>query len=462
MTNKKIVLINPNHIFAKDPTTKMVLPPLGLAYLAASLEKKGHRVIIIDANAENLRPIKVVEKVAANKPGLVGIGAVTNTIHETWRIAKLVKKLKIPLVLGGIHPTILPEESLKKDFVDFVIRGEAETSLVQLASDNKLTIIAGLSYKKGAKIIHNRPAALRRDLDSLPFPARHLLPLEKYQTIGAKITPYATLISSRGCPFGCSFCSTRAVAGQSFRPRSPENVISEIDHLVKNYGVREINILDDNFSLDPARVEKICQLLIKRNYPLVLKNGNGVRLDSFTYSLLNLMKKAGWHSLAFGIESGSQEILNHNLKSLKLERVLQVIKWCQKLKIQTFGFFILGLPGETERSIAKTIEYAKSLPLDEAQFNLLIPFPGSPAREMIANQGKILTSDWQCYNAYSKPVFELKNLNPELMPQYQRRAYRQFYLRPKIIINQIYKGHILDKIKAGLPVMFKLKKDETS
>jgi len=456
MTFKKIVLINPNHCFAKDPTTKMVLPPLGLAYLAAYLEKKGIQAAIIDANAENLAPALVARKALTLKPDLVGLGTVTNTIKEAWAIAWLIKKKRdIPIVLGGIHPTLLPEESLKKNFIDLVLRGEAEISLAQLAAGVSKTKIAGLSYnKQGKRIIHNPPSHLIKNLDSFPLPARHLLPLAKYQTIGAKQTPYATLISSRGCPYQCSFCSTRAIAGQNFRPRSAENVLAEIDQLVQDYGVREINILDDNFTLDPVRVEKICRLLIKRNYDLVLKNGNGVRIDRLTYPLLALMKKAGWYSLAFGIESADQQILDKNNKGLKLEKVRQVVRWCQLIGLETLGFFIIGLPGETPVTITKTINFAKSLPLDDAQFNLLIPFPGTQAREMIAQEGRILNSDWNYYNAYGRPVFQLKNLNPSLMVKFQQQAYRQFYLRPKILLKQAKKGHLLDKIKAGLKVMF--------
>lgn len=455
MILKKIVLINPHHHFDKDPTTKMVLPPLGLAYLAAYLGDKGFLPIIIDANAENFTPAQVAKKVLTLKPDLVGIGAVTNTIFEAWTIAQLIKrKADLPLVLGGIHPTLMPDESLQKSFVDFVIRGEAEVSLTELATGIPKTEITGLSFKKGQKIIHNPPSPLTKNLDLLPFPARHLLPMEKYQTIGARYTPYATLISSRGCPYQCSFCSTRAIAGQSFRPRTAENVLAEIDQLVSDYGVREINILDDNFTLDPKRVEKICRLLIKRNYDLVLKNGNGVRIDSLTYPLLTLMKKAGWYSLAFGIESADQQILNKNNKSLRLPKVRQVIGWCRKLGIETLGFFIIGLPGETPKTLAKTINYAKNLSLDDAQFNLLIPFPGTPARKMIAQEGRILTSNWQDYNAYRRPVFELNNLTPDLMIKFQQQAYRHFYLRPKTLLKQFIKGRMWEKIKAGLKIMF--------
>lgn len=456
MTFKRIVLIYPNFRFTKDPTTKMVLPPLGLAYLAAYLEKNGFQVTIIDANAENFTPAQTTKKALSTKPDLIGLSAVTNTIKTAWAIAKLIKKKKdIPIVLGGVHPTLMPEESLNKSFIDMVIRGEAEISLAQLAAGTLKTKIAGLSHKQGQKIIHNPASFLLKNLDSLPFPARHLLPMAKYTTIGAKQTPYATMVSSRGCPYQCSFCSVRAIAGLTFRPRSPENVLAEIDHLVQDYGVREINILDDNFTLDPIRVEKICRLLIKRNYDLVLKNGNGVRIDSLTYPLLALMKKAGWYLLAFGIESGNQHILNKNNKGLKLTKVNQVLRWCQKIGLETEGFFILGLPGETPATIAKTISFASSSPLNEAQFNLLVPFPGTQARELIAKEGRILTSDWNCYNPWGRPVFQLKNLNPEAMVKFQQQAYRRFYLRTNILFRHVLKGHILDKIKAGLLVMFK-------
>ncbi len=452
----KVLLINPNHYSGSDLTTKMILPPLGLAYLASYLEKNKIKVSILDAHVENLSPSKTAHQALRQKPGLIGIGAVTNTINQAWQIARLIKNKKnIPLVLGGIHPTLLPEESLKKSFIDLVIRGEAEIPLLNLVLGKAKAKIKGLSFKKGRKIIHNPPAPPLQNLDTLPFPARHLLPLEKYITIGAQRPPYATLTSSRGCPYNCSFCSTKAVSGRKFRARSPENVLAEIDHLVKNYGVREINIVDDNFTIDPQRVEKICKLLLKRNYDLILKNGNGVRIDRLSYPLLRLMKKAGWYFLAFGIESGDQAILDQNNKGLKLTQVRQVINWCQKIGLQTIGFFIIGLPGETLTSIKKTINFAKSLALDEAQFNILTPFAGTQAREMIQNQGRILTNDWQKYNPWSKPVFKLKDLSPEIMLKKQKQAYRQFYLRPQIILKQISKPNFWSKLKAGLPIIFK-------
>ena len=455
MALKSVILINPNHNVKADPTTKMILPPLGLAYLATCLEKNNVDVSILDANAENLTPFQVARRVLTKKPKLVGISAVTNTISEAWEIAREIKKKKdIPIIFGGIHPTLLPEESLDKGYVDFVLRGEAEKTLTDFVLGKDKTKIIGLSFKNGQKTIHNQTLPIIKNLDLQPFPARHLLPLEKYITIGAKRTPYATLISSRGCPYQCSFCSTRAIAGQNFRPRSAENVLAEIDQLVQDYGVREINILDDNFTLNPARVDKICRLLIKRGYDLLLKNGNGVRLDSLTYPLLALMKKAGWYLLAFGIESGDQSILKKNLKNLKLAKVRQVINWCRKLGIQTEGFFIFGLPGETPASIKKTINFAKSLALDEAQFNILTPFVGTKAREMIQKEGRILTNDWAFYNAWSAPVFELKGLSPEEMLRKQKQAYRQFYLRPKILLKQMFKPNFWPKAKAGLSVIF--------
>jgi len=182
----RITLINPNHRFESDPTTKMVLPPLGLAYLAAYLEKTGVKVSIIDANAENLTPIRTARKALTQKPELIGIGAVTNTIRDAWEIAQKIKNKKtVPVILGGVHPTILPEESLKKGFIDMVIRGEGEIALADLASGKPKRKIAGLSYKKGKKIAHNPPAPLIKNLDSLPFPARHLLLIEKYSTMRA-------------------------------------------------------------------------------------------------------------------------------------------------------------------------------------------------------------------------------------------------------------------------------------
>ena len=297
----KIVLIRPLFPRFLQPN-----PPLGLGYLAAVLEKNGYKVYIIDCGLLNINYEKVIDYLIKIKPILIGITSLTVHYNQMKKLSNLIKEnseLKdIPLVLGGVHVTFLPETSIKECNADFCIIGEGEITLLELvnAIKNKtpLNEIKGLAFKQNDDIIINEPRDLIENLDELPFPAWHLIPPNLYpqdphghEYIRA---PYAPIMTTRGCPFKCSYCASTNFWKNKFRRRSPKNVVDEIEFLMKNFGIREIHIWDDNFTLIKNHVIGICNEIIKRGLDLKLKCPNGVRVDSLDEKLLAKMKKAGF------------------------------------------------------------------------------------------------------------------------------------------------------------------------
>ncbi len=303
----------------------------------------------------------------------------------------------------------------------------------------------------------NGPRPLIQNIDALPFPARDLLPLDRYWTPGVRRYPFATIMTSRGCPYSCSFCSNFRTQGKQFRYRSPDNVLAEIDELVNKYHVKELNILDDNFTFMAPRVEEICDKLIKKNYDLELKTGNGIRSDRVTLPLLKKMRRAGFYLVAFGIESGNPEILKTMRKGETKEQIKQSVKWAKQAGLITEGFFMFGNEGEGEKEMLDTINFAKELDLNIAQFQVYTPVPGSPYYEKIMKEGKVFSTKWEDFNAFNEPLFEYKDSKYDLMIKMQRKAYREYYFRPKMMLKKLLEVKNLKQFnayaKAGMAVL---------
>lgn len=455
----KVLLVNPNYLnvykYVSDEAT-MVQPPLGLAYIAAVLKENNIDVEILDLAALNLSNQQAKEIIEKLNPDIIGITAATNTIEEAYDLINILN-INSKIVVGGPHTSILSEQTLKEcQRIDITAKGEGEYTMLEIAQNKPLSEIKGISYRNNNKIITNPPRPAIENLDKLPFPARDMLPLDKYYSVGVRKYPFATLVTSRGCPFNCNFCVNYIVHGKKFRYRSVENIIKEIDELVHEYKVKEINILDDNFTLDPKRAEKFCDELIKRNYNLIWKAGNGIRADSVNENLIKKMKKAGCYLLAFGIESGNKEILKNVDKGETLEQLEEAVRLSQKYKILTEGFFMIGNLGENEKTIRDTINFAKKLNLSIAQFQIFIPIPSSRYYNIIKKEGKLFAKSWKDYNAFSEPIFEHGALTKELMLKMQKQAYKEYYFRPKMIIKKLFEIRSLKQFiayaKAGLAV----------
>jgi radical SAM superfamily enzyme YgiQ (UPF0313 family) len=432
----KIILINPG------VPGKILLgegfPPLGLAYIAAVLEKE-FSVEILDLTINPKTDF--VEYLNDEKPDVVGFTATTPQVNTVFKLIKLVKEnTDAKIIVGGPHPTALPHESIEHG-ADFVVRGEGEMTIYELCKNlERPERVDGISYMKNGGAVHNPDRKLIEDLDRIPLPARHLLPpLKKYfgQVLGNR-RPIGHIVTSRGCPYNCVFCYKK-VSGMGFRARSPANVIKEWKILVEDYQVREIAIFDDVFTQDVERVKRICDKIIQENLIVPWACLGGIRADTASIELLDCMHEAGCYRIAIGVESGSQKVLNKIGKNVKLEEIELAFKNAKEVGIETNAFFVLGNPGENRESMEKTIEFAKKLDPTYCQFTIATPYPGSRLYDMVREKGKFLSSNWDDYGVFTgKALFELGEVRKDLVEEMYEEAYRAFYLRPTYILKKVF------------------------
>jgi radical SAM superfamily enzyme YgiQ (UPF0313 family) len=357
-------------------------PPLGLAYLAAVLKEDGHDVQVFDLGLDPDAPLEHgAAQVAAFDPHLVGITAMTNLYLSALETATLLKaNLGRPIALGGPHPTVFPHRVLSEaPVIDYVVRGEGEETLRQLVRnlDNgarHVGAIEGLTYRVRDEVVSNPDRPLIRDLDALPFPARHLFDLKRYGLCTPAGEPMITVLSSRGCPYNCSYCF-KGIVGRTYRQRSPGNIIAELRQVIDRYGVRNFYFIDDLFTINLQRLEALTQQMISEQ--LDVRWQCLARVDRVNPEILKQMYAAGCRRIHYGIESGNQQVLDRVGKRIKLSLVRQAVRWTQDAGIETKGYFMLGLPGDTEETLQQTVSLAAQLDLDEAMFSLTTPFPGT-------------------------------------------------------------------------------------
>lgn len=401
----KILLIAPKFRF------HTLHPPLGLGYIAAILEREGHQVKLLDCNTDKLPDDGVRKIIDAEKPDLIGVSVLTGSYNSAKRLIKEIKPATdAPVVIGGAHITALPEFSLKDTGADFCVIGEGEVTVKELAESlesgaTDFNNIKGLAYKDNGTIRVNEPRELIENIDSLPFPAWHLMPPEKYHIApvlaSSDRSPLAPIMSTRGCPYLCKYCASHITWRRKLRFRSPEKVVDEIEMLMNDFGVKSIHFADDNFTFYRDHAVAVCNEIIERNLDITWGCPNGVRADRVDKDLLLLMKKAGCNMLSFGIESGSQEILKNIKKALALSKVPSVIKNAKDCGITTFGFFVLGLPGETRETIRETIDFSKNIALDRAWFFIFAPLPGSELFDEWVKGKNLSEIDWGLLDTYT-------------------------------------------------------------
>lgn len=438
----KILLLYPNY------DSHVVHPPLGLGYLASYLETKGHRVSIFDGTLHNASMQDFVKEISKFKPKLIGISVVTRGHNRAKEMIKVIRRKykKIPIVIGGSQVTAAPEIVIKDLGADYAIVGEGELTLLELVNalekeKNWFSQIKGLVYKMSAeKIKINPERELISDLDILPFPAWHLMPPKKYRIAPilepAHGSPVAPILTTRGCPYNCSFCASNITWKRKLRQRSVENVIGEIKLLKEKYGVREIHLCDDNFTMDIKRAEKMCDAFINEKVNLPWQCPNGVRIDRLTPELLRKMKTSGCYSVGLGIESGNEEMLKKISKHLDLKIVPKVLKMLHSAGIEAYGFFILGLPGETRETANETINFALQNSFDRVWFNIFTPYPGSSAfSEWIGNK-KFSEIDWDKHDC-STAVMASSEFSIKEIEKLQKQAIRKFFFRPKTFFKVI-------------------------
>jgi len=467
----KIILINPPVFNIIDPSLPAVLleeedpmPPLGLMYLASFIEKHSkHEVKILDCQIEKLSLEDLKQKIREEKPDAVGITTMTFTLLDVIKAIEAIKEAdsRVKIILGGPHVHIYPEETVRLKNVDVVVVGEGENPLLGLLNNilniEELKKVKGLVFIDQGKLIHTGFPELIWDLDTLPFPARHLLPYKKYGSAIGQRFPVTTMFTSRGCPYRCLFCD-RPHLGKMFRARSAKNVVDEMENCEK-MGIKEIFIYDDTFGADRQRVLDICRDLTGRKLDITWDIRT--RVNTVDAEIMSVLKKAGCRRIHFGVEAGTQKILNVLRKGITVDMAKKAFILARKEKIQTLGYFMIGSPTETRQDILTTIKVAKMLKPDFAHFTITTPYPATDLYRM-GLDSKVLPYDyWLEFSKNPtsdfKPLIWEENLSRQELIELLKKAYRSFYFRPLYIIKRILKVSSLkefrSKAKAGLSLL---------
>jgi anaerobic magnesium-protoporphyrin IX monomethyl ester cyclase len=384
----KTLLINPPQTFFPGSDPPAANLPLGLLYIAAVLDEAGYKPEILDAfmtdfpfrNIGDITEVgmpygKIKEEIPRRKPDIVGIAnPFTCQVEHAVRVADIVKEVdsSILTVVGGPHVTVVPVDFLEQaKNVDIVVIGEGEHTMLDLArffeGKKKIADVQGIAHRRDENVVLNSPRPFNKNLDELPYPAYHLVDMEQY--LNPKRIEYRSfqgralsMITSRGCPFNCSFCSVHLHMGKTFRAHSADYVVDHIEHVVNKYRVKTIYFEDDNLTFDIKRFEAICDKVIEKGIKFQWETPNGIRADYLTLSLLKKMKKSGCQSVFVGIESGDQYVLDNIIgKSLKLKNVIKFAEMAKKIGLKTGAFYVIGFPGETKENMKNTIDFALML-----------------------------------------------------------------------------------------------------
>ena len=449
----KVLLISPPLSVEKQAGSLKdianVLPTMGIGYIAALLEKDGIRVGLLDGIGEPMDADVIMKRIALEDPAIIGITATILTIYTVQRLAEEIKA-RFPetlLVIGGPQLCSAPDKTMLEGPYDIGVIGEGEVTMLELAravreENSDFGNIKGLIIKKEGKLLRNAPREYIKDLDSLPFPARHLYPpLKKYRPVPASYikTPVGLMISSRGCPYQCIFCD-RKVFGNKFRAHSPKYVVDEIDQVMRVHGAREIRFMDDTFTLDIKRVDAICDEIFKRKIKVPWTCLT--RVDTVNLDILKKMKRAGCWQVIYGIESGDQRMLDVIKKGVTVEDNERAVHLSKKAGLNVRATFVFGLPGETLETIRNTVEFAKRVPFDVVNFFTVILFPGNELYTIAKKEGKILHENYDDYTSLIDVEETRLHYIPEGLEEKEFKnaiveAYRSYYFRPQYILRQL-------------------------
>lgn len=459
----KILLINPPQVFSKTQVAAGVIPPLGLLYLASFLREQNHEIAFFDSVVEAPEQVTHLENGVTVRgldfkqilsriekdTDVVGISNLFSfAFPVVSQLCELIKK-KFPhvkIVLGGAHPSAIPKQCLRDSKADFVVIGEGEETMKKLLDclsrkKKKFEDIDGIAYLQNKKIIINPKKIYIKDLDEIPFPARDLVEWEKYYSTheahGPSQERWTPILSSRGCPFLCTFCTSR-LWDRKFRARSAKNVLEEMEHCIKNYRIKEFHFEDENMTLNNKRVQEICKGIIKKGWKIKWQTPNGIRASVTDKKTLNLMKKSGCYHITVAPESGSKRVLEKIIKKEQnLKKVSEIIMHSSKLGLRTAAYFVIGLPGETVSDAELSIKYACKLAkegLDEVVFSNFVPLPGSELFDKLENEGK-LKKDWTSYTTIgdlSKSLSWSEYISNDNLQNLRKKAYLKFHITKTI------------------------------
>jgi anaerobic magnesium-protoporphyrin IX monomethyl ester cyclase len=451
----KVLLINP---LTLEDSMVNITPNLGLGYLATSLRNSGFDVEIWDGVKKNMTKSALNERLKIRDYHVAGFQAYTRSVKEVQEGLETVKSLNpdVITIVGGPHPSGDPDGSMAYLKTDYAFRGEAEIGLVQLLKklsgqeERQFEDINNLIWRNNGKVVSN-PLQPIENLDVVGIPAWDMINPNDYPyaPIGAfsKKWPLTSISSTRGCPYHCTFCANNTIMGRKVRARSTDIVLKEMDLLYNTYGVREFQIIDDNFTSKKTLTLGVCNGIIERGWDIGLSFPNGVRLSTLDEEILHLLEKAGCYSLGLGIESGSLRTLKNMKKAQSVDEIKEKVNLIHKVtKIRTTGFFIIGYPTEDKDDILQTIRLSKELPINRAQFTICLPVPGSEMTEQMIKEGKLKDVDFSDIS-FQNIVHVPENMTMKELRKYRMKAYLEFYLRFRIILGLLSEIQSFEHLK---------------
>ncbi len=435
-------------------------PSLTLATIAGNIRERNHDVKIFDYSTfpyMDDADRTFVQVLKEFSPDFVGISFSTPLFDEMVRVGTIVKNFNpdIKLIGGGPHASAVPEECLKTSPLDIVITGEGDFVAADAIDATNLSQIDGIAFKEGGTVVViPKKVRFLDDLDKLPFPAWDLFDLSKYHTPRQmrRKSPVGWIETSRGCLYGCVYCN-KNIFGQNFRFKSAKRTVDEMEFML-NCGFAEIQIGEDMFTTNKERVMQICDMIVERGLDFPWATTTGIRVDSVNLEMLKAMKKAGCYRVYYGFESGSDQILVQSRKGTNTATARQAVKWSKEAGLEVLGFFMIGLPGETEETMQQTIDFAKSLDIDFAKMTIMSPLPGTPIWNDFKAKGLLKDVDWSNFNYYTPPsqLYNHPNLEWSTIEKYYKKFYKEFYFRPgymaKRFITGVRQGTLIDDIKA--------------
>ena len=430
-----VTLVNP----AAPAKAAMHMPfaLLGLGYLAAVLEKNQYQVDVIDCQVMKFSLEDFKSEISRRKPDIVGVTSSTLTYQTAMKLVKIAKQAcpNCITIAGGAHVTFWDDHALEEcPELDIVVRKEGENTVLELVqrieAGKSFSDVVGTTCRVDDKIVRNPDRPYIEDLDALPFPARHLWPMEKFK----ELEDILYLATSRGCVYWCEFCTTVRMHGRKYRMRSPKNVVDELEFLHNKYGNSKFTFCDDAFTVDQPRTEALCSEILGRG--LKIEWNCGTRVDMLTQDLLAKMKAAGCVSVWFGVESGTQQVLDAMKKGISPELTMKVLGWVREAGLMPVPNVILGFPGETKQSAWKTIKFVENVSPDSVGFyNVATPFPGTPMYDLVKEKGWLRVTDFDMYDT-TKPIFETPQLSMKELGKLREGAFHHYYLRRAYFLNK--------------------------
>jgi anaerobic magnesium-protoporphyrin IX monomethyl ester cyclase len=441
----KVALVNPpamKGVFHHHPYL-----PIGLAYLAAVLAEKGNEVLVLDCLASDTDQDTLKRNLASFNPNVIGISSMTPTVPSTMLAAKGAKEAcpNATVVLGGPHATFMDKEILSQESaVDVIVRGEGEQTLLELSqkitSQESLKDVEGITFRKGVQILQNPTRPYIQNLDDLPYPAYNHFPLNKYRVFGKLFFP---VITSRGCPFQCSFCTTSRILGK-YRERSPKNIGIELEQLKDEYNAESFTFYDDTLTLNKKRIFAICDEI--QNRKIDIPWDCQTRVDQISEEILAKMKATNCQQLFLGAESGCQDVLDAVKKNTTIEQNEKAIKMAKKAGLFVAISIIIGYPNETAEMRQQTFDFIRRAEPDDVYLCIATPYPGTDLRVLIEKMGLKMSNDWERYDT-TTPVFENPLLPDEEALKIRKDFYNSFY-SPKYVLRHLFKGNFYSRTMA--------------